>query len=104
MKNRIDLFGLQILNEPLDLATDRIIEAGASNVRQTVFFANAHCVNVAARDDAYFQTLRAAGRVYADGVGMALAAELAGTPLLANVNGTDMFPALCERAAAQKIP
>ena len=43
-----------------------------------VFFVNAHCVNVAARDPSYARLLAASPFVFADGVGMAIAARLAG--------------------------
>jgi N-acetylglucosaminyldiphosphoundecaprenol N-acetyl-beta-D-mannosaminyltransferase len=42
--------------------------------------------------------------VFADGVGMALAARFARTRLEHNVNGTDLFPLICEAAAVARVP
>jgi N-acetylglucosaminyldiphosphoundecaprenol N-acetyl-beta-D-mannosaminyltransferase len=69
-----------------------------------VFFVNAHCVNVAARDPGYARLLKSAPFLFADGAGMALAARLNGVPLANNVNGTDLFPRLCDAAAAASLP
>jgi exopolysaccharide biosynthesis WecB/TagA/CpsF family protein len=64
-----------------------------------VAFVNAHVINVAAADPSFARVLSGADRIYADGSGMALAAKLAGAPLVDNVNGTDLFPQLCAAAA-----
>jgi N-acetylglucosaminyldiphosphoundecaprenol N-acetyl-beta-D-mannosaminyltransferase len=58
-------------------------------------FLYAHGVNVAERDPEYRAVLAKATHLFADGIGMRLASLAAGTPLLDNVNGTDLFPLLC---------
>ncbi|MEE4608953.1 MAG: WecB/TagA/CpsF family glycosyltransferase [Desulfobacteraceae bacterium] len=97
------LFGLTIRNVNLSEASVDLVKAAREGVRRQVFFVNAHCVNVAARDQDYLDTLRAANFLYADGSGMRLAARLAGQPLRDNVNGTDLFPMLCREAAASGV-
>ena len=72
--------------------------------RLQVYFVNAHCVNVAARDPAYSTLLAEAPFLFADGAGMALAARIAGIRLANNVNGTDLFPEICKAAAAVSMP
>ncbi len=42
--------------------------------------------------------------LFADGIGIAIAARLWGVRLRNNVNGSDLFPVLCEYAAAENIP
>lgn len=101
---RCCLFGLKIENATIQEAADTLIAAARTGIRRRVYFVNAHCVNVAARDATYSRVLEEADLLYADGSGMAIAARLAGTPLRDNVNGTDLFPALCERAAAAGVP
>jgi len=59
-------------------------------------FVNAHCLNLAFRDRAYARLLNQADQVWADGVGVAIAARNRRTPVLENVNGTDMLPLLCQ--------
>jgi len=64
---------------------------------RTVFFVNAHCINVAADDPAYRTALNRADLVLPDGVGIRIAGRILGTRVRDNVNGTDFFPMLCER-------
>ena len=59
-----------------------------------VFFVNAHCVNVAARDPHYREALAGADCVFPDGAGVAIAGRLLGHPVPANLSGTDFVPAL----------
>ncbi len=43
--------------------------------------------------------LQRAARVLPDGIGLQIGCRMRGLALAANVNGTDLFPRLCERAA-----
>lgn len=99
-QDTIPLFGLPISNVSLEEASAGLVKAAKEGLRRQVFFVNAHCVNVAARDRGYLDVLRGAHLLYADGSGMRLAARLAGQRLRDNVNGTDLFPLLCRDAAA----
>lgn len=64
----------------------------------SVAFANAHAVNLAARDARFRDALRGA-LVLCDGVGVDLAGRaLHGSPFPANLNGTDFVPLLLEHA------
>ncbi len=98
------VFGLRFRDAPLDEVADSLIDDAIANVKRKVYFVNAHCINVANRDKAYSAILREAPFLYADGLGMALAARIMGTRLENNVNGTDLFPLLCERAARTGLP
>lgn len=102
-ENTISLFGLPIRNETLPEASASLVKAASGGLRRQVFFVNAHCVNVAARDREYLATLGAADLLFADGGGMRLASKLAGLLLRDNVNGTDLFPLLCRDAAAAGV-
>jgi N-acetylglucosaminyldiphosphoundecaprenol N-acetyl-beta-D-mannosaminyltransferase len=62
-----------------------------------VAFVNAHCLNVAYHHDPYRQALLGCHLVLADGIGIRLGASYNGVAVQDNVNGTDMFPLLCER-------
>jgi N-acetylglucosaminyldiphosphoundecaprenol N-acetyl-beta-D-mannosaminyltransferase len=61
-----------------------------------VAFVNPHCVNIAARQRAYRRSLARAHLVLPDGIGIKIASSILGQPLKQNVNGTDLFPRLCE--------
>ncbi|MGK7906189.1 MAG: WecB/TagA/CpsF family glycosyltransferase [Synechococcus sp.] len=97
------LFGLPILDTTLQEVARRLIHDAQSGTKRKVFFINAHCVNVAARNQKYLDALQGANYICADGIGMKFAAQLAGEPLSDNVNGTDLFPLLCEAAVRMNI-
>ena len=59
----------------------------------SVFFVNAHTLNVAAGDPAYREILNAANLVFADGTGVRWAARLHGVRVVENLTGTDLVPA-----------
>lgn len=99
---RSRLFGLAIDNTRLALAAKDLIQAAKDGRKTRVVFVNAHALNTAMRDPAYKQTIASSDRIYADGSGMAIAARLCGTPLIDNVNGTDLFALLCQEAVAAK--
>jgi N-acetylglucosaminyldiphosphoundecaprenol N-acetyl-beta-D-mannosaminyltransferase len=63
---------------------------------QQVCFVNPACVNIAAQDRGYRRLLARAAMVLPDGIGIKIAADLLGVPLKQNVNGTDLFPRLCD--------
>lgn len=76
------------------------IEALLSSGRRRVAFMNAHCCNVMQNDHGYAMAVRTADMLLPDGFGVSLAAKLSGAPLTANLNGTDLIPALLAKAAA----
>lgn len=66
-----------------------------------VVLANAHTLNLAAEDAGYRDVLAQAALVLRDGVGVELAARLAGVRPGHNFVGTDFLPALLRRLAAR---
>lgn len=98
------IMGLRYWDIDLDTAAQYLVRAAAQHRRMQVYFVNAHCVNVAARDAKYADILKSAPFLFADGAGMALAARMNGAELTHNVNGTDLFPKLCATAAAAGVP
>jgi N-acetylglucosaminyldiphosphoundecaprenol N-acetyl-beta-D-mannosaminyltransferase len=81
-------------------ATDWIVSRAASGPAAQVAFVNPACLNAAREDPAYRDALAGCERVYADGIGIHLACRLLGLRLAENVNGTDLFPRLCEALAS----
>ncbi len=92
------LFGIAFRNTTLDGAVDEMLFAARAGRKTQVVFVNAHVINTAATDPAYQAVLQRADLCLADGSGMAIAARAAGTPFVANTNGTDLFPVLCREA------
>lgn len=95
------LCGLELHDTTLMAAADWIVDRAVSRKQTTVGFINAHCVNVLAADEAYGRAVRRCDRLFIDGSGMRLAARLGGVDITENVNGTDLFPVLCDVAARQ---
>ena len=95
------LFGASIDNTSLAAAARDLAERAAAGRRTRVVFVNAHVVNEMSNDKAYAALVASADRAYADGSGMAIAARLAGQPLIDNVNGTDLFPVLAREMLAR---
>jgi exopolysaccharide biosynthesis WecB/TagA/CpsF family protein len=100
----LEVMGMRYWDAGLTDVARYIVGKAAAGERLQVFFVNAHCVNVAARDPAYAHLLHKSPFLFADGAGMALAARLSGVALKHNVNGTDLFPQLCAEAAARGVP
>ena len=95
------LFGVQVLNVKLDQAVEELLERCKNRVRTQVAFVNTDCLNKVWQDQGYRRVLNDFDRVYADGSGIKLASYIFGWNLLDNVNGTDMFPKLCQGLAFQ---
>ena len=93
------LFGLALINSSLKTAARTIVYRAARNRRSTIHFANAHCINTLKSDSNYAAALQDADAVLPDGSGLALAAKLAGRKIDENLNGTDLFPHICDEAA-----
>ena len=101
---QVSLFGVPVSNLNLQEAIGWIFNQVHSESKATVPFVNAHCFNVACGNNDYLQVLRRATRVLPDGSGVKLACRFQGFNLKANLNGTDLFPHLCDEAARQQVP
>jgi N-acetylglucosaminyldiphosphoundecaprenol N-acetyl-beta-D-mannosaminyltransferase len=95
--------GVDIVNTTMEEAIGWIVRRAKNHTNSQLCFVNPDCLNLAYVDPEYRGVLRQADRVLPDGVGIHLACRISGTSLIANVNGTDLFPRLCERAAAEKL-
>jgi N-acetylglucosaminyldiphosphoundecaprenol N-acetyl-beta-D-mannosaminyltransferase len=70
------------------------------DVCSSLFFVNAHCFNIAQKDQQYTDILNSADLVYNDGSGIKIGSWFAGVKMLDNLNGTDLIPkliSLCKR-------
>ncbi len=93
-----------VLGQPVvDATTQQTVDALLGGTSRSVYFLNAHCANVRARDCAYSAALARADLVLPDGIGVELAARMTGAPLTENLNGTDFTPVLLRQAAEQGL-
>lgn len=97
----LNIHDVRLLNLSLEEAVCAIEAAVVTGEPTRVAFVNADCVNIAARDPAYRRALADMDWVFADGIGMRIAGRILGQPVRANVNGTDLFPRLCQTLARQ---
>ncbi len=67
-----------------------------------MFFANAHTLMQAYDDPHFRDILKEANHIYGDGIGVQLAGRFTNQKILDNVNGTDLFPFLCELCEQKK--
>ena len=84
-------------NISMQQAVDQILLMLDGAAARQVSFVNPACVNIAAGDRGYRRLLSRAAMVLPDGIGIKIAADILGAPLKQNVNGTDLFPRLCQR-------
>ncbi len=93
---KLNIFDLEFDNITMKQGIDIIEETIDSNKKKTFFFVNPDCLNKLYKDKEYFSILEKADYVFPDGIGISIACNILKTPLLENVNGTDMLPYLCE--------
>ncbi|QYK14893.1 WecB/TagA/CpsF family glycosyltransferase [Shewanella rhizosphaerae] len=99
-RHSLSLFGLKIANISMNQLLERMLAAcERQGAMERYCFVNADCMNISRDNKAYHHNLTQADLILADGLGLRLASRLKGTPLGDNLNGTDMFPLLCERLA-----
>lgn len=94
------VFGIPIVDlameDAIALCVDAMRAAGART--RSLYFVNAHTLNLAFADRAYREVLRSSDWIFGDGTGVRWAVRfLYGARLRDNVNGTDLVPALLGR-------
>jgi len=96
----VQMAGIRLLNLGMDELVAAIEAALQGRSCTQVAFVNPACVNIAAVDPQYRAALARADWVCPDGIGMKIAGKILGRQIRQNLNGTDLFPRLCESLAA----
>ena len=100
MRDDIFLFlDIPIRNVSRERAVQLIWEHLEQGKPSEIHFVNAHCINVSVKDEQYRKILQSSAAVFPDGTGIRKAGEALKHPIVENVNGTDLFPLICERCA-----
>lgn len=94
--DKLTLLGIPITNITMNEAVETICEQLDGDQPRQVCFVNADCANIAYHDPDYLAALKGADICLADGIGMKLAGKLLAREIRQNVNGTDLFPGLCQ--------
>jgi exopolysaccharide biosynthesis WecB/TagA/CpsF family protein len=95
----VDCLGVPVAQTNVASMTSWVFEAASERSARTVFFANAHTLNVASRDGEFRHILQTSDLVLNDGIGLNVYARLAGTAFEENMNGTDLLPSIFAAAA-----
>ncbi len=68
-----------------------------------VYYGNVHTMVTAAKNPALAEALEHSDLLLADGSGVRWGSALLGTPLVYNLNGTDLVPSLCKKGSAKGL-
>ena len=101
--DRVEVLGIPILNITMEEALDYILRAAGGSRSHQLCFVNTDCVNKAQGNQAYAELLRVCDAVLADGIGIRIAGKILRQEIRQNVNGTDLFPLLCDRLQGSDI-
>ncbi len=96
--DKISFFGIVIKNTSMDVAVADILEASKNHPCTVLQYVNPHCLNTAYKNEEYRQALLNADCILPDGSGINLGCRMKKIALKGNLNGTDLFPKLCEAA------
>jgi len=97
------LLGVTIINTTLRESIDWIVAQVRHDASSLVAFVNPDCLNIAYHHGDYRGVLERAACVWPDGIGINLGCRMLGLALRENVNGTDLFPRLCERSVEENL-
>ncbi len=97
---KFNVLGVGIDNLSMREALDSINDAIVASARKTVFFANAHTLNLSYENAEFRDILNGVDTLLPDGSGIEIACLQQGVRRKGNINGTDMLPLLCEELAA----
>ncbi len=98
MSKVVTVFGVKIKVLSSQAALEEIQELLAKGDAHSLFFVNAHTLNLAYEDPEYRDVLNSAELVLNDGIGVDIAARLFGVRFPENLVGTDFIPKLCTLA------
>lgn len=103
MNNKISFLGININVLTKEQIINILLNFSENKGIKTAFYLNAHCINVAYRDEDYRSILNRADLVYAGGQGVVWAARFLGTPLPERINILDFFDILVPELKDRKI-
>ncbi|MEC4613840.1 WecB/TagA/CpsF family glycosyltransferase [Tsukamurella tyrosinosolvens] len=103
MQHDVHILGVRFDDLSFDSAVARLQEAARGDRPRTVVFPNAATLNLAAESASYRAVLNASTFVFGDGTGVRWAARMRGVRLRANLNGTDVVPALLDATSGLRV-
>jgi len=92
----LTILDLRIDNMTMRDAIGHIMTLLDRSEPRQICFVNPQCANAAYANSEYKAVLHRSHLVFADGIGMKIAGRILGRRVRQNVNGTDLFPRLCD--------
>lgn len=93
----VDVLGISVrLDFTMREIVRELVRRAEKRIRTDVAFLHTDCVNIAQVDQEYAEVLERQDFVLPDGVGVKIGAMFKGQRPRDNINGTDMFPVLCD--------
>lgn len=100
----INMLDVEINNLDQESAMDWLLQSAKDrSTTKQLAFVNPDCLNIAFNNSSYKEVLVKTDRIFADGIGVHLGCNLLNVSMKANLNGTDLFPLICEMAQAEGL-
>lgn len=99
----MNMLGIKVNPVTIREIKNILLEFATGNRIRTVFYLNAHCVNLACADEEYKAALNKADLVHADGQGVVWASGFLGEALPERVNVMDFFDEFAKELIGRKI-
>lgn len=103
MSQEVRILGVRFDDLTLESALARLQGTARGPAGSTVVFPNAATLNLASGSHEYRDVLNASTFVFGDGTGVRWAARMRGVRLRANLNGTDVIPALLKATPGLRV-
>jgi N-acetylglucosaminyldiphosphoundecaprenol N-acetyl-beta-D-mannosaminyltransferase len=103
MADRINFLNTNFDRMPSSEAIELLLARLLKRQGGRVYYANAHTMVTAAKNPALTEALQNCDLLLADGSGVRWGSALLGKPLVYNLNGTDLVPALCKYGAEKGL-
>ena len=103
MNKTIDFLGIKVNALTKDELVRKILEFSVIGRHKMITYLNAHCLNIAFKDEEYKRILNLSDVVYADGIGVVLVSKFLGNPLPERVNIFDFFDLLFREITNRKL-
>ncbi len=98
--NILDVKVASINREQLLLLVDEWV---GQQIRKTILYTNAHCMNIASQDTLYREILNRADLVYADGISLVWGSRFLGSYHVEKITGADWIDNYCTLAQSREL-
>jgi len=96
--SRLHLMGVRFMNMTMKNTVELIKTNVKNRKKSNIYFINADTLNKTYKNKSLRMILNKTRYVFPDGIGIKVACNMMNMPLKENINGTDMFPFICQMA------